>query len=156
MEDCPICQKQKQDSDKDAQASIVFENDCFVLRHSKETNIYGYLVLESKRHFLDLTEASPKEISQFSLLLQSAMRSIKAVTQPRRIYTFSFAEVVPHFHIHLVPATSYLPKAFRGRGIVNYPVSPPGDPKTINDTCQNLKLAFSRLNPEFSSNYSNR
>ena len=156
MEDCPICRRQKHNEQEEAQASIIFEDNLFVLRHSQETNIYGYLLLESKRHFLDLAEATATEAGQVGIVLQRALRSIKAVIKPKRIYTFSFAEVVPHFHVHIVPATSYLPKAFRGRGIVNYPLNPPGEQKVINDTCRDLKLAFSRLNPEFSSNYSNR
>lgn len=124
---------------------IVYEDDHWRLRHATETNILGYLVLESKRHFLDLAQASADECATYGTTLALAMKVIRQVVKPARIYTFSLAEAVPHFHVHLIPRTDALPRAYRGRGIMSYPLAPVASPTLTRETCARLKAAIKRL-----------
>jgi diadenosine tetraphosphate (Ap4A) HIT family hydrolase len=117
---CKLCLDQNNINDTD----IIYSDEYWLVKHSQETNILGYLILQSKRHFLDLSEANQKELSTYGPLLGKLMSALKKTISPNRIYTFTLAEVVPHFHVHIIPATLSLPKAFRGRGIVNYPLEP--------------------------------
>lgn len=132
---CLICTRQKQEPDKD----VVLETETFVVRHSRETNIVGYLVIEARRHILDLTEASEEEATSYGSLLKQVMALIRKLTGAERIYTFSLGEAVPHFHVHVIPRTDSLPRYFRGRGIMSYPVEPGLKNDQMEEVCKSLK-----------------
>ncbi|HEY9715148.1 MAG TPA: hypothetical protein V6C72_16885, partial [Chroococcales cyanobacterium] len=90
--DCAICRSQTAE-----QRHVVYEDDHWVLRHSIETNLVGYLVLESRRHFLDMAEAGAAEAASFGVVLKNAVQAIRRVIEVERVYTYTLAEVVPHF-----------------------------------------------------------
>jgi histidine triad (HIT) family protein len=121
---------------------VIFEDDLWRVRHSDETNIAGYLILESRRHFLDLSEASDRECSTYGELLRTVTGAIRKATDCSRVYTFSLAEMVPHFHLHLIPRTEYLPQAYRARGIMSYPLSPAADPSVVVFVCERIRRAM--------------
>src|SRR5262249_10568754 len=112
--------------------------------HSKETNILGYVVLASRRHFLDLSEATDAETESYGKVLGTTMRAIRRVTFCQRVYTFSLGEAVPHFHVHIIPRTASLPRAYRGRGIMSYPLVPPADPALLAETAERLRRVIGR------------
>jgi histidine triad (HIT) family protein len=131
---CPLCLRQQ-----NADLNTVFENHLWIARHSRETNILGYLVLEPKRHFLDLALATDEEAETFGPIMRQLVSAIKAVVKPERVYTFTLAEVVPHFHVHIVPRTDALPRAYRGRGILSYPLQPGASEALIEGLCTTLR-----------------
>ncbi|MBX9948124.1 MAG: HIT family protein [Candidatus Obscuribacterales bacterium] len=132
---CLICKRQEENSNPD----IVLETKSFVVRHSRETNILGYLVIEAKRHILDLTEASDEEAEGYGSLLKQVMSLIRKLTGAERIYTFSLGEAVPHFHVHVIPRTDSLPRFFRGRGIMSYPLEPGLKEEQMQEVCKSLR-----------------
>jgi diadenosine tetraphosphate (Ap4A) HIT family hydrolase len=131
---CLICRRQQS-----ADPATVFENELWLARHSQETNILGYLILEPKRHFLDLAESTDEESASFGKVMRQLVASVKKVVKPERVYTFTLAEVVPHFHVHIVPRAEALPRAFRGRGILSYPLQPAASQALVESTCNSLK-----------------
>jgi len=137
---CAICRRQES---KENPHLVVFEDDLWIARHSLETNILGYLILESKRHFLDLSHATKAERQSLGLVLGEMEEAVRKAVSPERLYTFTLAEVVPHFHVHLIPRTRYLPKAYRGRGVLSYPLTPAADPNLMEQLCTNLKRFLS-------------
>ncbi len=118
---------------------VIYSDDNWILRHSSETDILGYLVLQSKRHFLDLSEATEFERTVYGGMLAKAMKCIREATQCERVYTFSLAEAVPHFHVHIIPRSKDFNPQFKGRGIMSYPVVPACDDQLVLEICAKLK-----------------
>lgn len=121
---------------------IVYEDDYWLIRHSTETNILGYVVVEAKRHYLDLSECNAEEAVTYGQLLSTLMAAIHGVIDCQRIYTFTLAEVVPHFHVHVVPRTQSIPRVYRGRGIMSYPTKPKADATLVEEVCSRLRRAL--------------
>ncbi|HEY9784203.1 MAG TPA: HIT family protein [Candidatus Obscuribacterales bacterium] len=140
-ENCPICRRQKS-TDLD---SVVFESENWIVRHSPETNILGYLLVEAKRHYLDLSEATAAEASTFGPVCKEMAAAIRKITRAERVYSFSLNEAVPHFHTHLIPRTAAIPRRYRARGILAYPLEPTADRTLVAETCSRLRSCLRRL-----------
>jgi diadenosine tetraphosphate (Ap4A) HIT family hydrolase len=142
---CPICKRQEEEPERD----IILKTDAFVVRHSSETNILGYLVIEARRHILDLTDATDEEAVSYGALLKQVMCLIRKLNGAERIYTFSLGEAVPHFHVHVIPRTDSLPRYYRGRGIMSYPVEPGLKEEQMEEVCKSLRylIKTSQIEP---------
>jgi len=140
---CLICKRQEEEPEKDT----ILSTENFVVRHSRETNILGYLVIEARRHILDLTEASDEEALSYGTLLKQVMALIRKLTGAERIYTFSLGEAVPHFHVHVIPRTDSLPRYFRGRGIMSYPTEPGLKEEQMAEVCKSLRYLLKAGSP---------
>jgi len=119
-------------------------DDTWAIRHSDETNIVGYFILEPKRHFLDLSEADEAEISSFGSMVSLIVKALREVVDCERVYTFSFAEAVPHFHLHLVPRHADFPRAYRGRAVTTYPLQPRASKELVDEVCERMRRALRR------------
>jgi diadenosine tetraphosphate (Ap4A) HIT family hydrolase len=75
------------------------------------------------------------------------MQAIREVTDCARIYTFSLGESVPHYHLHMIPRTDSMPRVYRARGVMQYPLVPTADEALVAETCSRLKNAIARLTP---------
>lgn len=122
---CLICDRAK----AEGEARFIFESEHYRVRHSDETDLKGYLIVESKRHFLDLSDASHAEADDLGAVVARATKAIHIFCQPKRVYSFTLAEAVPHFHMHLIPRAKDLDSAYVGRGIMAYPLNPALEPK---------------------------
>lgn len=140
MDKCVICDRLSAED-----SLVVCETPEWTVRHSRETNILGYVLIESRRHYLDVSEANDTEAATLGPLLKSVITAIRAVIKPERVYTVTLAEAVPHMHIHVIPRTQAIPKAYRGRGILSYPLEPSADPALLDETCHNLRRQLKNL-----------
>lgn len=70
----------------------------------------GTLLVESQRHFLDFSEASPDEAASYGPLLKKSYTELKNITGAERIYQVIMLEGVPHFHAWLVPRAKKIPE----------------------------------------------
>jgi len=139
---CPICDRQQSGfANSDCP---IYADSHWLVRHARETNILGYLVLEARRHFLDLAEASERECRSYGPVLATVVRAVRDVIPCERVYTFTLAEMVPHFHVHVIPRTAAMPRAFRGRGILSYPLLPCADPVLVGQTCDRMRRSVRR------------
>lgn len=118
---------------------VIFNDANWILRHSAETDILGYLVLQSKRHFLDLSEATKDECTTYGGVLGSAMDCIREATECERVYTFSLAEAVPHFHVHIIPRSKDFNPQYKARGIMSYPTAPAASDADVKKICAAMK-----------------
>jgi diadenosine tetraphosphate (Ap4A) HIT family hydrolase len=73
------------------------------------------------------------------------MKAIKNTVQPYRIYTFSLAESMPHLHVHLIPRGEAMPRAWKGRGIMSYPLTPGVSSAAMPQICAKLKAELKKL-----------
>jgi histidine triad (HIT) family protein len=135
---CPICERQKN-------SKPIFESEDWLVRHSAETNILGYVLIEAKRHFLDMAEATKSECASYGEMLQRVTKGIRRMVPAERIYTFTLGEVVPHYHVHVIPRTIQMPRAYRGRGILTYPLEPKADSALIEIFSYGMAKELSRL-----------
>ncbi len=138
MTQCQLCR----DASGYSSAQVIYSDEQWLLRHSLETDILGYLILQSQRHFLDLSEANRAELTTYGGILGAAMKSIRHVSECERVYTFSLAEAVPHFHLHIIPRSPDFPGLYKGRGIMSYPLEPAADVNRVEDVCSRLKAAW--------------
>lgn len=140
-EHCAICSKPA----TALEGILIYEDEHWRVRHTEETNILGYLILESRRHILDLSQAEEDELLSYGPLLGALTKSIRSVTDCQRVYTFTLAEMVPHFHIHLIPRTNAIPRAYRGRGIMSYPLQPAADRALVLETCDRIRRTLKNV-----------
>ncbi len=145
QETCLICARQS--SHEDSPLNLVYQDEFWSIRHSQETDILGYLSLASRRHFLDLAQANTEELATYGPLLAAIMKSLHSLLPCQRIYTFTLAEVVPHFHVHIIPRTAQLAPAFCGRGILSYPTAPGPDKQRAGEICSKLRQLLHTLSP---------
>ncbi|HEY9870931.1 MAG TPA: HIT family protein [Candidatus Obscuribacterales bacterium] len=124
---------------------VVYKDSCWIVRHSRETNILGYLVLASRRHFLDLSESTDEEAESYGKILSTAIKAVRQVVPCERVYTFTLGELVPHFHVHIIPRTAGMPRAYRGRGIFSYPALPAADSQLVEQVSARLRLSIRRM-----------
>ncbi|MBX9687591.1 MAG: HIT domain-containing protein [Candidatus Obscuribacterales bacterium] len=143
-ESCKICSLEISHSE------LIFDSPHWRVRHSEETKIPGYCILESKRHFLDLSYAAPEELADYGLILSALMKVQHQVLKIERIYTFSLAEAVPHYHLHVIPRAAEFPRAFKGRGIMSYPTLPSLDLSLKASMISRMKIELKRVMPELS------
>ena len=124
---------------------LIHEGERWRIRHSQETNILGYCILEPVRHFLDLSEAETEELADYSVLLAAIMKAQRETFEDcERVYTFSLAEAVPHFHLHVIPRRKDFIRAYKGRGIMSYPLKPAASPELVATVCQQLRGCLRR------------
>ena len=89
MTDCLICNKHR---DRASASIVVYSDDHWIVSHSKETNILGYFFVESRRHFLDMSDANDDEIASFAPLLKKLMQAMRETVDCHRIYIFCLGE----------------------------------------------------------------
>lgn len=136
MADCVICKYGSESG------CIVFQNEHWIVRHSDETNIPGYVLIQPRRHFLDLSFATAAEAASYGEVLAATTSVVREVVQPERVYTFSLGESCPHYHLHVIPRRADFPRAYMARGIMQYPLQPAVDASVCELTCERLRRAF--------------
>lgn len=139
ISDCKICAEHA-----GGHSYKIYEDENWLVRHSNETNILGYCIIDAQRHFLDLSFAREDELASYGKILGRVTAAIRSVIDCERVYTFSLAEAVPHFHVHVIPRTAELTKKYCGRGIMSYPLSPAADPGLVGQACDRLRRALRR------------
>lgn len=75
-----------------------------MIRHSEiEKNCPGYLYIEPFRHVEDYPSFTAEEFNELSQMLSIATNWIHQKFQPKKLYTITVSEAVPHIHFHIVP-----------------------------------------------------
>ena len=63
----------------------------------------GTIIVESRRHFLDVSDMRPEEAATFGPLLADVVAAVKQVVHADRVYTWSTMDRFPHLHVWLIP-----------------------------------------------------
>ncbi|NUM41802.1 MAG: HIT domain-containing protein [Leptospiraceae bacterium] len=97
--DCTICAIHKNKI-----PDILEITNYWILRHSEiEKNCPGYLYLEPKAHIENLSELSVECANEIGSLFKKSGDWVEKNFSPKKIYTVSISEKVPHLHFHIVP-----------------------------------------------------
>jgi len=108
--ECFLCQKH---AGKVASppGGFIYEDIHWMVCHAPvDKGPLGTLLVESRRHFLDFSEASPDETTSYGPLLRKLFAELKTITGAERIYQVIMLEGVPHFHAWLVPRAKDIPE----------------------------------------------
>lgn len=74
-----------------------------VRRHDDPAPIAGWTIIDLRRHAEGIGSLLEDEARELGPLLRDASAAIQRATGCDRVYVLSFAEVVRHAHLHLVP-----------------------------------------------------
>lgn len=96
VSECKICKAHKE--------GYLSEYSNWIVRESeKEKKIPGYFYLEARNHIESYAELSESAWIEFGKILSEYSQLIISNHKPKKLYTVSIAEAVPHLHFHLVP-----------------------------------------------------
>jgi len=102
---CPICI-----ANSGSVPNILEKTGHWILRHSeKEKNCPGYLYLEPVKHVENLSELTADSSLELGILMKKACEWIQSNFAPKKVYTVTISEKVPHIHFHIVPRYSENP-----------------------------------------------
>lgn len=104
---------------------VLLRRDGFVLHAvAQHTPVRGWLVLTSERHARAWYDLTAEESAAVGALTREVMQAQRAVLGAEHVYAFAIGDVLPHFHLHLVPRFADTPQHFRGRAVFD---ATPGD-----------------------------
>jgi histidine triad (HIT) family protein len=101
--DCFLCQKHEGQV-APPPGGYIYEGEHWLICHAPaDKGPLGTLFIESRRHFLDYTEANEEELAEYGSLLKKVYGALKSLTEAKRVYQVVFLEGIPHFHTWLIP-----------------------------------------------------
>jgi diadenosine tetraphosphate (Ap4A) HIT family hydrolase len=80
------------------------------------TPLAGWLVVTSERHARAWYDLPPEELAALGGVAARAMRAQREALGAEHVYAFAIGDLLPHFHLHLVPRYAGTPHRLRGRG----------------------------------------
>jgi len=121
-----ICQKHE--DFHSVTGDVIVEKGGWVVTHfpfiDGQKAIKGYLLIEPRRHILDLTEMNKEEALTLGELIRDGAELIKSKMGAEHVYVFRINDKVPHLHFHLAPRYSGTPKEYWGFKISEWPEAP--------------------------------
>lgn len=106
---CKACRANASDAD----ASLVWRNDLWVLRHTKPPYAaLGWMTLHSQRHAPAFTALTERELADLGPVIARISTAIIKATGALRVYVATMTETTPHFHAHLIPRYTDGPKGW--------------------------------------------
>lgn len=103
---CPFCLKKQ---------TPLFEDEFGCVYIEKSLGIPGYFIVAPKFHAECLSELPQREFHGYMQLIKKTIKSLRISTNVSKIYTLSFGEIVPHFHMHLFPRYEEMAAVFQQR-----------------------------------------
>jgi diadenosine tetraphosphate (Ap4A) HIT family hydrolase len=76
----------------------------------------GWLLLTAERHCRAWYDLDAEAAAALGSVAQRVMRAQREVLGAEHVYAFAIGDVLPHFHLHLVPRYAETPVRLRGRG----------------------------------------
>ena len=102
-DECLICRKQRGEA-APPPGGYIYSDEFWMICHAPpEKGPLGTLFVESRRHFLDLSELNDGEASTFAGVLARVYAALRQQVDAERIYLLSTVEGMPHFHAWIVP-----------------------------------------------------
>ncbi|MGD8402999.1 MAG: HIT family protein [Anaerolineales bacterium] len=101
--DCFLCKKHKGEV-APPPGGYIYDGPHWLVCHAPaDKGPLGTLFIESRRHFLDFSEADEDELTAYGPLLKKVYAAIRSLTGAERVYQVVFLEGIPHFHAWLIP-----------------------------------------------------
>jgi histidine triad (HIT) family protein len=78
------------------------------------TPLAGWLVLTSERHARAWYDLAAEELAGLGPAAARVMRAQREALGAEHVYAFALGDLLPHFHLHLVPRYADTPARLRG------------------------------------------
>lgn len=102
MPACSLCASIAADAATDG-AELARRRHWRVRSHPAPSPIAGWTILDLLRHAEGIDRLEPEEAAELAELLVEAAAATRAATGCERVYLLSFAEALPHLHLHMAP-----------------------------------------------------
>ena len=87
----------------------------------ENTAVPGWWIVAPARHIEQVDQLLPEELAALGPAIAEVSIALRASTSCEKIYVNVFAEIVPHFHVHVIARPVGFPNAMRGPAIFNTP-----------------------------------
>lgn len=85
----------------------------FTVRPAAEP-VIGWMIVAPERHLEGWDALAGEDAAALGRLLRRTVAAVRAATRAPKVYVAHFAEVVPHFHVHVIPRPEAVPPEDRG------------------------------------------
>lgn len=91
---------------------LLLETARFRARQAAEYRLPGYVIVESVPAIERLDALDDEAAIELTRLLARTERVQRELLAPQRVYMLRFAELVPRLHVHVIPRTAELGRAY--------------------------------------------
>jgi histidine triad (HIT) family protein len=102
----------------------------------------GHLLIEPKRHVVDVGDLTDDESKSLGLLISKSIRVLTKNFGGEHAYAFRINDITPHFHFHVIPRFPNTPKEYWGHKISDWPGAAKVGLEEIQTISQQLKNKF--------------
>ncbi len=122
---CLICDKHSDDTFE------IYRNEFLVINHfmpkpKEDDNYLGYYMIESRRHFKGVYDATEEEAAAFGEAIRMLSKAMKRALGCEHVYVFVLGDGIPHLHFHVVAKYHGAPREFWGPRVDEWPQAPRG------------------------------
>ena len=124
----------------------IYEDELWHLRHDEApSGVPGWLMLIARRHVGGPAHFNVPEASSFGPLLCRLEKALEEVSGALRVYTAALGESWPHFHAHLIPRYSTMPRDAKAWSVFDLQRAarageiPPADPLEVRRISEALR-----------------
>ena len=94
----------------------------FVLHpRSEDAAVPGWWIVSPVRHVEQVDQLTADELAALGPAIAEVAAALRASTSCEKIYVNVFAEILPHFHVHVIARPAGLPDSARGPAIFRAP-----------------------------------
>jgi diadenosine tetraphosphate (Ap4A) HIT family hydrolase len=121
---CDICEKHR-----NMNGLLIKESDGLILSHmpapADGSGAYlGYCFIEAKKHITDFSDLESSDAVLIGNWLQALEKSHREILKASKTYFFKFADITPHFHIHVYPRHPGTPDQLIGEAVRHWTEAP--------------------------------
>jgi len=88
----------------------IFRSSHWLVRHSAEAAIPGYVVLYSTHSVTSLSDLPKGASEELGPLLQCTVKAVEDIVKPERVYVGMFNETYSAVHFHVFPRMNWMRK----------------------------------------------
>ena len=147
MNQCYTCELVAQrDAGQAPPWDCIHRSQYWVVVHSYNTALRGWLVLVVRRHIEAIDEMTEDEAVELGLLIRRVSVALKETTGCVKTYVIQFAEATehPHVHFHIVPRMADQPQDRQSTKIFGY-IGVPVQERVSEDVMNELAAKVQRI-----------
>jgi len=91
---------------------LVYSDALFVVEQCRDCFVPGYLIVSALSGAGGLEELAPEEQAALGNILALAVRAVKEVVRPHRVYCAQFGETEGPLHFHIFPRTEQITQEY--------------------------------------------
>jgi len=130
QEKCLICEKHGQSTFEIFRDAFLVVNH-FVPHPDENDNYLGYYMIESRRHFKGIYDATDEEAAAIGQMMRALGKAMKTVLNAAHVYSFVMGDGIDHLHVHMVARYAAAPREYYGPKVDEWPSAPRGGAESV-------------------------